>query len=88
MATIAYDDVDDWYLDSLDLTADNYKLGDKAEGWTERLDGPLFKAVADYLNTMQADRIADMIRADIDGQRETYLADRAKALREDAAAGW
>jgi len=88
-ATIAYDDAEDWVLDSLDLNADNGKLGKEAEGWTERVaDGPLFKAVADYLNTMQADRIADMIRADIEGMRETYLADRAKALREDAAAGW
>lgn len=88
IATIAYDDVDDWALNTLDVNADNGMMGDKAKGWTERVDGPLFKAVADYLNTKQADRIADMIRADIEGQRETYLADRAKAIREDAALGW
>ena len=69
-ATIAYDDADDWYLDTLDLTADNYKIGDKPEGWTERVDGPLFKAVKDYLNTMRADEIAAKIRESIDDIRE------------------
>ena len=71
MATIAYDDADDWVLDSLDINADNGKMGKDAEGWTERVaDGPLFKAVKDYLNTMCADEIAGRIRESIEDTRE------------------
>lgn len=70
MATIAFDDADDWYLDSLDLNADNGKIGKETECWTERVDGPLFKAVKDYLNTMRADEIAEKIRESIEDTRE------------------
>lgn len=71
----------DWQVIDVALHASKGRVGQQ-EDWLQPIltTDPLFRVVCDYLEIHERERVQDMIRDDIDAQRESYLFDQGKEI--------